>query len=557
MAFSLFPQGLYLRELHNNSGRGSLITNALRIEVIANGKSVSYTERATPARLQLLSDAGTVDICFAQPTLIRVRGHGVRVRLTSETRGNYAIQASDAEWEIHGRSNYRVGAITGTLHVNDHWNGKSSAPIVAEFIPQVSNQIVEGYIGDYRLVWDRPTELNRSFDEALNNVTAAYDQWLKQMPSVTAEFGPAAEQAAYLDWSAVVKPGGSLTRPAMLMSKNWMGSVWSWDNCFNAMALIATAPKTAWDQYMIPFDNQDKSGQLPDVMNDQETSWRHTKPPVHGWVLGWMMAHSNSIDAKKLNEVYEPLCKWTEWYFRYRDADKDGLPEYNQGDDSGWDNTTIFLGPPPIESPDLAALLVAQMNVLSEVAAKLGKHSDSEMWRKRSDQLLKSLVSNYWRDGQFVAQHAFDHKVASTRSLILYLPLVLGKRLPQPILDQLLSRLTESGRFVTENGFATEELSSPLFDPNGYWRGPIWAPTMMMLVQGLDDAGRPDLAREMRLRFCRMVARSGFAENYQPITGAGSVTPDLNAKSDDGRDPSYTWAASVFLIFAHQLTRSN
>ncbi len=555
MAFSLFPQGLFLRELHDNSGRGALLTNALHVELVANGKVVPFMERATPVQLQLISKFGTVDICFAQPTLIRLRAHGVGVRLTSSTHGNYAVQAGHGEWELHGRSNYRLGVLTGTIQLAEHWNGKSSAPIVAEFRPQLSTGNMEGFIGDYRLVWERPAELTQSYDDAASMLAAEYDQWLKKMPSVTAEFGPVAEQAAYVNWSAVVDQGGFLTRPAILMSKNWMAGLWSWDNCFNAMALIATAPKLAWDQYMIPFDNQDVSGQLPDLMNDEQESWKHTKPPVQGWVLRWMMSHSNSIDVQKLNEVYKPLCKWTEWYLRYRDADHDGLPEYNQGDDSGWDNTTIFLDPPPLESPDLAALLVVQMDVLSEVAAKLDKQSDAQMWRKRSNELLKSLTARYWRDDQFVALHAFDHKVAPTRSLILYLPLILGKRLPQPIRDQLIARLMENGRFVTENGFATEELSSPFYNPNGYWRGPIWAPTMMMLVQGLDDAGRPDLAREMRVRFCRMVAHGGFAENFQPMTGAGSSMPDLNATSDDGRDPSYTWTASVFLIFAHQLSQ--
>ena len=112
--------------------------------------------------------------------------------------------------------------------------------------------------------------------------------------------------------------------------------------------------------------------------------------------------------------------------------------------------------------------------------------------------LLQVDTTRYWRGDQFVALHAFDHKAAPTGSLILYLPLILGKRLPQPIRGQLIARLMENGRFLTANGFATEELNSPLYNPNGYWRGPIWAPTMMMLAEGLDDAGRPDLAREMR-----------------------------------------------------------
>jgi glycogen debranching enzyme len=289
-------------------------------------------------------------------------------------------------------------------------------------------------------------------------------------------------------------------------------------------------------------------------MNDETESWRHTKPPVHGWVLRWMMSHSSSIDRKKLSEVYQPLCRWTDWFFHNRDADRDGLPEYNQGDDSGWDNTTIFLEPPPLETPDLAALLVIQMDVLSDVAAKLGKQQDALSWRKRSDELLQALIENYWRGHQLVALHAFDHKAAPTTSLILYLPLILGQQLPEPIRRQLIERLMDKGRFLTQHGFATEELSSPYYRSNGYWRGPIWAPTMMMLAQSLEDSGRADLARDMRLRFCRMVTESGFAENFNAVTGAGSDLPDLKKPDTDGRDPAYTWTSGVFLIFAQQLS---
>ena len=52
---------------------------------------------------------------------------------------------------------------------------------------------------------------------------------------------PAAELAAYVLWSATVRPAGFLTDPAVLMSKHWMDKVWSWDHCFNALALAAGA----------------------------------------------------------------------------------------------------------------------------------------------------------------------------------------------------------------------------------------------------------------------------------------------------------------------------
>ena len=70
--------------------------------------------------------------------------------------------------------------------------------------------------------------------------------------------------AAYVDWSCIVAKSGFLGRPAMYMSKNWMCSLWSWDHCFNAVALAHENPEAAWDQWILPFDHQDSTGLIPD-----------------------------------------------------------------------------------------------------------------------------------------------------------------------------------------------------------------------------------------------------------------------------------------------------
>ena len=90
---------------------------------------------------------------------------------------------------------------------------------------------------------------------------------------------------------------------------------------------------------------------------------------------------------------------------------------------------------------------------------------------------------------------------------------------------------------------ATESPASPLYKNDGYWRGPIWAPSTLLLYDGLRACGRADLARRVAERFCRMCAKSGFAENYDALTGEGL------------RDRAYTWTASVFLVLAAELAR--
>jgi len=327
----------------------------------------------------------------------------------------------------------------------------------------------------------------------------------------------------------------------MLMSKNWMNAVWSWDHCFNAMALIQLMPEFAWDQYMLMFDRQAPDGALPDSLTDRETYWAYSKPPIHGWALLWLMANSKSINEERLAEVYPRLVRWTNWYFQFRDDDHDGLPQYDHGNDSGWDNATVFRSGPAIETPDLAAYLVLQMDALSNIARRLGREQESEEWKRRAEGLLQQLISTYWRSGHFVGLRSFDHSVVEADSLLLYLPIMLGKQLPEAIRQKLIADLKQSGKFLTGNGVATERLGSPYYESDGYWRGPIWAPSTLMIVDGLESSGEYEFARELKLRYCRMAVKSGFAENYDAVSGRGL------------RDPAYTWSASVFLIFAHQL----
>jgi putative isomerase len=92
---------------------------------------------------------------------------------------------------------------------------------------------------------------------------------------------------------------------------------------------------------------------------------------------------------------------------------------------------------------------------------------------------------------------------------------------------------------------ATESLKSPYYEADGYWRGPIWAPSTLILVDALTTAGEADLAREVARRFCDLAAASGMAENFDALTGQGL------------RDPAYTWTASVFLILASQYVQAS
>ncbi|MFQ6115089.1 MAG: trehalase family glycosidase [bacterium] len=91
---------------------------------------------------------------------------------------------------------------------------------------------------------------------------------------------------------------------------------------------------------------------------------------------------------------------------------------------------------------------------------------------------------------------------------------------------------------MTEHGLATEALKSPYYESDSYWRGPIWAPSTYLIVDGLRRGGNYDLALKIARGFCNMIKNNagGNYENFDAVTGKGL------------RAPGYTWTASVHML---------
>jgi glycogen debranching enzyme len=549
LAFSILPRagdspaGLYLRSLHGGAQAASPGGRVALVEPVLDGQPVPYQVMATPARLELLTVQGTVSICMPEPWVIRVRSESLGMRLTFNARqGEYVIPLSDGCCQVNSpgfQLQFMLSPLCGSWWVDAPWTGAGATRVVIELQPTQDEPFCEAAIEEFENVW-KPRTYEGTFEVCVAEVEADFKDWWEHTPRLPAGFSNARRLAAYINWSSMVEPHGHFLRPAMFMSKNWMTNVWSWDHCFNAMALTYHRPAVAWDQIMLIFDQQDEYGGLPDYVNDRGMLWNFCKPPIHGWVLGWMMRHTSFIRQDQVRQVYGQLCRWTEWWFRFRDDDHDGIPQYHHGNDSGWDNATPFQVGVPLESPDLCAYLALQMETLAMMAVQLGNMEEAESWQRRSEELLEMMLAHFWQGDHFVAMRSGDHLIADTESLLLYLPLILGKRLPQAVREELVAGLTRPGRFLTPYGLATESPGSGDYEADGYWRGPIWAPATMILVEGLADCGEMDLARDIARRFCDMAARHGMAENYNALTG------------EPLRDRAYTWTASVFLVLAHE-----
>lgn len=541
------PPGIYLRHVAGTISQPRRLFR-ITLHAAANGAELTAQPELLPEKLTLATDAGTAEFCIQTNATLRVRTRGdivLRLRLNFakgiwQDAYSRAIPVAGGKWDLEcftvGRR-IRLTRLDGAVIADAPWNGKMRSEFMQVELRGDAEAALTLFEGPYDSASDATTQI--PFDTAADAVRAEFDTWRAAYPAAPEPFADAAFAAAYVGWSCVAAPCGYIKTPAMLMSKRSMPSVWSWDHCFNAIAHAVSHPGFAWDQLAIPFHNQHASGLLADYVNPAELNWMCTKPPVHGWALTEMLRRNPALlTAERAAWMYPKLAAWTNyWLDRANDIEAlAGLPHYRHGNDSGWDNATVFTTTPCAASPDLTAFLILQCDALAMLATHLGNTDEANAWQKKSGALQHLLVSEFWKDNRFIALSAHNRTPIFSNSLLLCLPLVLGKKLPQEIRTALVQKLRED--FVTDFGVCTESMKSALFcreGYDGYWRGPIWAPPTLMLTLALRDTGETQLAQKIARGFLQLCRGADFAENYDPVTGAGLC------------DRPYTWTSSVFL----------
>jgi len=522
-------EGLYIRTTRGGAGHREVA----RIVV---GGSARPASSASGGRLVLSHQDSRVEISLAgsDRVILRLVRGSLDLEFATVDAYDTVLQESGQTWRFldwGARRNFRVEVFGGYTSSSGEWDGLRS--LNAVLAVSCGDEPVVITVDDVTL--GRALGVSPDIDKEADAAQSDFEAWYRLHGGdglADEALVPVARRAAFITWSALVPPGGMFGREAMFMSKNWMTNVWSWDHCFNALALWRD-PAAALGQLLVVFDHQDDEGCLPDWVNDANIQRNFVKPPIHGWAVGRLMDWGG-LAASAVERLYEPLSRWTEWWFDHRVYGENGVPSYYHGNDSGWDNATIFAAGVPVQSPDVLAFLAVQMATLARMAQTLNRHDESMSWRRRADAAVITMVDHFWVDGRFIARSTLSSEVIAADSLITCMPIVLGRMLPRAQLEATVRRLREEG-FLTDHGLATEPVDSPLYEPDGYWRGPIWAPATMLIVDGLRRAGEAPLADEISRRFIATCSLSGMAENFDALTGAAL------------RDRSYTWTASVFL----------
>ena len=323
---------------------------------------------------------------------------------------------------------------------------------------------------------------------------------------------------------------------------------------------------------------------------------RNSKPPLAAWAVWNVYKETNDIEF--LKEMYPKLVDYHNWWYTNRDHDKNGIAEYggmvhpaNNSEDeiilaaaweSGMDNATRFdkegFGSDDVgvhvfenkdnngntvgysinqESVDLNSYLYAEKGFLKSMADILGKTEDSQKYEVEAKN-----VGEYIRNNMFDKETGFFYDLqinedGSEKKLLVnrgkgtegWMPL-WAKIATQDEAELVKENMLDPNKFNTYMPLPTASKDNPKFNPNKYWRGPVWMDQALYGIESLQNYGFKDEAETLTKKLFDnaegLIGDWPIRENYNPETGQG-----LHTKN-------FSWSASAYyLLYKNVLTSNN
>ena len=171
-----------------------------------------------------------------------------------------------------------------------------------------------------------------------------------------------------------------------------------------------------------------------------------------------------------------------------------------------------------IEDLSFNSILIRANSCLVDIAKTLREELPEELvesmhkTQKALDQLWDPFASEYF------SRDFVTHKLLATTSIAALMPLYAGN-ISKERAKTLIELLENQHRFGPAYPVPSAPLDSPFFDPKRYWQGPTWINTNWMIIDGLRRYGYNDHADALIESTLELIAKSGFHEYFNPITG--------------------------------------
>lgn len=522
----------------------------IKVEALKDGVSVPYIIRTTPYEVIVETHYGEIRFCISERRLAMVKcADGLSMRLTPQPKflspGCINMRNPEGSWFL----DFKLGRLLATPV-----RGKSSAGAgYVEFMPNEEGIMLvalEDYVTDPIL---KTSDQYPPYEKAVETVQKDFDDFCRRvMPSLPGEFEEARLQALWQTWNMIVEPDGEsdYKRTMVKMIHCIFESAFVWQQPMQAVWL-SRDPRLSWTVFCSSFDFMDQNGRMLDgVAFKAMLGSDGLKPPIHGAMLEWLIDNGvyDDINVEEKKWLLERLIAWTNYFTDFRDKDHDGLCEFQSVLETGWEDASYYsyVGFPCC-SPDLNTFVAIQMRAVARLGATCGMpEAEQAKWRAKSKAMMDKIVATFWDGETWFAFNPETGVRSKSLNISLYMPLFLGDKLPEDIVEKSIDNMFGPGGFDTPYGLASEGLKSDYFR-HGFTSGSIITPAEFLGVMMLEKCGRADLAKKVAVNYCKAIKKHGFFHIYNALTG--NEDRSLTAFGEKGLFWS-AWTSSCYFWMA-------
>ena len=250
-------------------------------------------------------------------------------------------------------------------------------------------------------------------------------------------------------------------------------------------------------------------------------------------------------DGQLMRDTYTLLRRALDWWFRNRQDPGTKLIT------AVTEETFIanHVSPPMVYAPmDTNAFLIRGCENTALLAERLGEERDAQELRAKRAELIDAFETYLWNEEEGAYYPYLVTRGEQYRALLWHTFLGFAftdaarrKKLVRLLLDHShfnwdtypVTSVSKRDKLFTEarSGFGPGYCS---VDPS--WRGSIWMPSNIFVMEALERGGRKDLAADLALKTVRIFSNYRLGEFANPITGI-----------PEGLTMSYGWTAAGYL----------
>ncbi|MGO4283879.1 MGH1-like glycoside hydrolase domain-containing protein [Bosea sp. TAB14] len=208
---------------------------------------------------------------------------------------------------------------------------------------------------------------------------------------------------------------------------------------------------------------------------------------------------------------------------------------------TGWDAVRMLqLSPFKVADVGTNAILLRAERDLLALAERFGTAEERDTIASRIAR-KETVIAGLWDEplGHYLTRDLIGGGLIPVRTSAGFLPLFAG-------LHDHAAALAERIDAWRRRGIGLVPSTDPdaaSFEPQRYWRGPVWAVVNWMIARGLREAGLDATADSVASETRRLIGDAGFSEYFNPIDSAGIG------------GGTFSWTAAIDLLLGEEAQR--